>query len=33
MVARCRGGTMPDCPLIEALSEDDRPGGRRGGWN
>ena len=32
MVARCRGGTMPDCPLIEALFEGGAAG-RRDGWN
>jgi len=31
MVARCRGGTMPECPLIEALFGDDAAGGARGG--
>ncbi len=34
MVSRCAGGTMPDCPLIEALFEDAAPAaGRPGGWN
>ena len=33
MVARCRGGTMPDCPLIEALFKDGAAAGPRGGWN
>ncbi len=32
MVDRCRGGTMPDCPLIEALFEG-AAAGRRDGWN
>ena len=32
MVDRCRGGTMPDCPLIEALFEGGAAG-RRDGWN
>jgi len=26
MVARCAGGTTPECPLIEALFADDAPG-------
>ena len=34
MVSRCAGGTMPDCPLIEALFEDAASAaGRPGGWN
>ncbi len=33
MVARCQGGTMPDCPLIEAFFEDDGAAGRRHRWN
>lgn len=34
MVSRRAGGTMPDCPPIEALFEDAAPaGGRPDGWN
>ena len=34
MVSRCAGGTMPDCPLIEALFEGAASvGGRPDRWN
>ncbi len=34
VVFRCAGGTMPDCPPIEALFEDTAPAaGRPDGWN
>ncbi len=34
LVSRCAGGTMPDCPLIEAMFEDTAPAaGRPDGWN